>query len=220
MPTWPVSSGSNNRTERVALSYMRIAGRSARCISFLLGAARALLGRECHRDRGDRIARSDRAHTVVRLGLDAHALRRDGQASRDRAPHRRKVLAHARRLSDDRRVDRYDAVARLADLRPDLAQQLRAVCTGKTRVVAREMRSKIAETGRSEYRVHDRMEEDVAVGVTYEPGRMLDRYAAYYQAAARRETMNIVPEPDPGGACQCGPRAGIPTRPLATSSRA
>jgi len=64
------------------------------------------------------------------------------------------------------------------------------------------------------------MEEDVAVGVTYEPGRMLDRYAAYDQTATRRETMNIVPEPDPGGRRHRGSSAGMPTRPLATSSRA
>lgn len=41
------------------------------------------------------------------------------------------------------------------------------------------------------------MKEDVTVGVTNEPRRVLDRDAAHNKAATRRETMNIVPEPDP-----------------------
>src|SRR3989442_15482926 len=106
------------------------------------------------------------------------------------------MCLEARRLSDDRRVDRGDGIARLADLRPDLPQQLRAVRASETRIVAREVRSEIAEVGRSEDRVHHRMEEDVTVGMANEPRRMLDRDTAQDQAAARRETVNIVPEPD------------------------
>jgi hypothetical protein len=38
------------------------------------------------------------------------------------------------------------------------------------------------------------MEENVAVGVAKEPRRVLDRDTAQDQAAARRETVNIVTE--------------------------
>jgi hypothetical protein len=38
------------------------------------------------------------------------------------------------------------------------------------------------------------MKEDVPVGVADEPRRVLDRDTAQDQAAARRETVNIVPE--------------------------
>jgi len=57
------------------------------------------------------------------------------------------------------------------------------------------MRSEIAEVRRSEDRVHDRVKEDVTIGVANEPRRVLDRDTAHYQAAARRETVNIVTEP-------------------------
>lgn len=40
------------------------------------------------------------------------------------------------------------------------------------------------------------MEENVAIGVANEPRRVLDRDTAQNQAAARRETVNIVAEPD------------------------
>ena len=81
------------------------------------------------------------------------------------------------------------------------------------------MRSEIAEARRSEDRVRDRMEEDVAVGVAHEPRRVLDRDAAQDQAATRRETMDIVPKSGPGsGHLACS--AASPTRPFSTSSRA
>jgi hypothetical protein len=57
------------------------------------------------------------------------------------------------------------------------------------------MRSEIAEVRRSKDGVHHRMEKDIAVGVANEPRRVLDRDTAHYQAAARRETMDIVTEP-------------------------
>jgi hypothetical protein len=41
------------------------------------------------------------------------------------------------------------------------------------------------------------MEKDITVGVASEPRRVLDRDTAYEQAAARRETMDIVTEPGP-----------------------
>jgi hypothetical protein len=40
------------------------------------------------------------------------------------------------------------------------------------------------------------VEKDITVGVANEPRRVLDRDTAQYQAAARRETMDIVTEPD------------------------
>jgi len=39
------------------------------------------------------------------------------------------------------------------------------------------------------------VKEDVTIGVANEPRRVLDRDTAHYQAAARRETVNIVTEP-------------------------
>jgi hypothetical protein len=39
------------------------------------------------------------------------------------------------------------------------------------------------------------VKEDVTIGVANEPRRVLDRDTAQDQAAARRETVNIVPEP-------------------------
>ena len=56
------------------------------------------------------------------------------------------------------------------------------------------MRSEIAEVRRSEDRVHDRVKKDVTIGVADEPRRVLDRDTAQDQAAARRETVNIVTE--------------------------
>jgi hypothetical protein len=41
------------------------------------------------------------------------------------------------------------------------------------------------------------VKEDVTIGVANEPRRVLDRDTAYNQAAARRETVNIVTEPGP-----------------------
>jgi hypothetical protein len=41
------------------------------------------------------------------------------------------------------------------------------------------------------------MEENVTIGVADEPRRVLDRDTAQDQAAARRETVNIVTEPGP-----------------------
>jgi len=131
-----------------------------------------------HHQRSDRLACADLAHAVIRLRLDAHAFGRDAQASRDRLTHRGEVRAQSGRLRNDRRVDRDDGVARLTDLRSDLTQQLLAVRASETRIVAREMRSEIAEVRRSEDRVHDRVKEDVTIGVANEPRRVLDRDTA------------------------------------------
>jgi hypothetical protein len=38
------------------------------------------------------------------------------------------------------------------------------------------------------------VKENVTIGVAYEPRRVLDRDTAQDQAAARHETVNIVPE--------------------------
>jgi hypothetical protein len=56
------------------------------------------------------------------------------------------------------------------------------------------VRSEIAEVRRSEDRVHNRVQEDVPIGVADKPRRVLDRDTAQDQAAARRETVNIVTE--------------------------
>src|SRR5919201_837494 len=216
MPTSPGRRGTNGSTVRVALLKIRSSTGSGRCMALVS----SLLGRECHRDRGDRIAGPDRAHAVVRLRLDAHALRSEPKASPDRVPHRIQMRTQARLLRDDRRVERDDRVARLANLRPDPAQQLCAIRARVLRVVAREVRSEIAEAACSEDRVHHRMKEDVTIGHAYEPRRVLDRDAAQDQAATRRETMDIVTEPDALRRHQRIWSAGMPTTPFATSSRA
>jgi hypothetical protein len=38
------------------------------------------------------------------------------------------------------------------------------------------------------------VKEDIPIGMANEPRRVLDRDTAHDQAAARRETVNIVPE--------------------------
>src|SRR5205814_6536753 len=53
----------------------------------------ALVRRESHRQRGDRLARADLAHAVVRLRLVTHAFLRDAEAAGDRLTHRRDVSA-------------------------------------------------------------------------------------------------------------------------------
>src|SRR5207247_491116 len=182
----------------------------------------ALVRGQCHRQRGDRFACPDPPPAVVCLGLDAHALWRDAQASGDRLTHRGDVRAYAGRLRNDRRVDRDDGVARLADLRSDLAQQLLAVRASETRIVAREVRSEIAEVRRSEDRVHDRVEEHVTIGVASEPLRVLDRDTAQDQAAARREPVTIVPEAGPlrPGYRIGSPGTAVPSRRAIATQRA
>jgi hypothetical protein len=50
----------------------------------------------------------------------------------------------------------------------------------------------IPEVRCTEERVHERVKEDVAIRVTHETRRVLDRDTAKHQPAIGRETMDIV----------------------------
>ena len=72
-----------------------------------------------------------------------------------------------------------------------------------------------SECRRTEKRVHERVEKDVAVGVANEARVVRDVRPAEHQPAAGGETVNIVADSRPHAVA-----AGIATLPVRTSSRA
>ena len=65
----------------------------------------------------------------------------------------------------------------------------------RVRDIGREQAAEVAEPGRPEERVADRMERDVAVGVADQPRRAVDRDAAEPERHARAERMASCPMP-------------------------
>ena len=65
-------------------------------------------------------------------------------------------------------------------------------------------------TGRPEQRVRERMQDDVAIGVTMEPRRARDLEAAKPQRLARAERMRIASEPGPSNGVRSDQQRGRP----------
>src|SRR5581483_2853088 len=167
-------------------------------------------------ERGDGLLGPDHTQAIVRGRLDGHPVDGDAERAGDRLAHGLHLRCEPRRLRDDRRVQRSDPQSALADEDTNPAQQLQAARSRIRGVVAREVPTEITEIRGAEERVHEGVQQDVAVGVAHEPLRVLDRDTAEHEPAIGRETMDIVPDADPHRTAV----TGKPARPLATSSRA
>ena len=77
------------------------------------------------------------------------------------------------------------------------ARSSRAVDASRRPLVGREEPAEIAQPGGTQQRVGDRVERDVAVGMTVEPRRAGDLDAAEPQRLARPERMAVVADPGP-----------------------
>ncbi len=115
--------------------------------------------------------------------------------------------AEPRPGGDDRHVDRDGRQPASSTPPADLADERRAGDAPRRPSVGREEAPEVAQGGRPEQRVGDRVEDDVAVGVTGKPGRAGDLDAAEAQRPARAERVAVVADPGPGRAAP-GERCG------------
>ena len=107
------------------------------------------------------------------------------------------VRRQPRLLADERRVDVDDPAGDRAD---DGAQQVDRVGVAPALLVVGEERADVAAAGGAEQGVDHRVGEDVGVGVPGEAALVLDLDPAEDQAAALREAVAVVADPDASSA--------------------
>ncbi len=132
------------------------------------------------------------APSPARLPVDALTLTAAAstpEQRRDRRAHRVETAAEPRPGADDRQVDRAgrQPAARERARRPPRSSSALAMPRA-CRVIGREQPAEVAQAGRAEQRVGDRVERDVAVGVAVQPRRAVDLDAAEARAARRART--------------------------------
>ena len=140
-----------------------------------------------------RPVKPSRSVVVARTLTDCRV---DSKCIGETATHLVPVRGDARLLADEDAVGADERVAGLADLRVRVAQELERVCALPALVAGREQRADVAETGRAEQGVDERMRDHVAVRVAGEAARMLDRDAAEDERHAVLQSMRVDAEPD------------------------
>ena len=156
-------------------------------------------------------ARSTRPAPSVAVEVAGRRLDVDRAAGRGRAARAiasriaSRCAAEPRPRGDDRQVDRRRAPAGRREPRDDRREQLAAGDAARRRGVGREQPAEVAQPGRAQQRVGDRVERDVAVGVAVQP------------RARRRSSMppSASGAPGPNGWLSCPipvRRATRPTR--------
>ena len=129
------------------------------------------------------------ARTLTRSRLDA-------ERAREAAAHLLAVRRDPRLLADQDAVRVDELEAGLAHLRVGVAQQVERVGAVPARVAGGEERADVAEPGRAEHGVGERVRDHVAVGVAGEAARMLDRDAAEHERNAVLERMRVDADAD------------------------
>jgi len=134
---------------------------------------------------------------VARRGLHVDHPGFDAEDGRDPVTDRGQAGREARPAGHDRAVEARHDEAGGRDPSDDLAEQVRAGdAPGRLRS-GREDPPEVAQAGRAEQGVRDRVEDHVAVGVTAEARRSIDHEPAEGQPRARPEGVTVGPVSDP-----------------------
>jgi hypothetical protein len=145
------------------------------------------------------LSAADRAHALGRRRLHVHARagqsERIGQPRADRVP----VRADLGSLEHDGRVDVDGLEPFRGHQRHHLAQQLDGIRVVPALVGVGEVVADVAEPRRAAQRGHDRVREDVGVGVTVEAAVVRNLHPAEDEPAARREAVRVVAVADHAG---------------------
>jgi pimeloyl-ACP methyl ester carboxylesterase len=154
-------------------------------------ARRRVLAQRRHGERRGALAAADEAHALARRGLHV-----DGAAERggERVADRLAVGGDLGALEHHRHVDVLDR----PDEAGDVAQQLHRVGVLPDGVAVGEVLADVAQPGRAEQRVGDRVGEDVGVGVAGEAGLVRDLHAAEDEPAPGRERVRVDPDAGAG----------------------
>src|SRR5215208_3441919 len=103
----------------------------------------------------------------------------------------------ARRFSEESGVDIPGNPARLPHQADNLTQQTLTISVSEALVGGREVLPDVAQCGRAEDRVSDRMEQNVGVGMPFQTLIVRDLDATEEQAASRCKSMSVVADPTP-----------------------
>ena len=134
---------------------------------------------------------------------DADARRPSARASAPSAATRLATIAST--CGAERGCSAATTMSTLLDPPPELRRPARATSASSSiesasrrlLVARREQRAEIGQTGRAEHRVGDRVRDRVAVGVTDEPRRPVDRDATEHERRVVAERMHVEAETDP-----------------------
>jgi hypothetical protein len=138
-------------------------------------------------------------------GLDTDLARVHAHDDGDRGCHLRQQRRQLGARGDDRHVEVHRTPAGGADLRRDRAQQDAAIDPDGSARIGREEPAQIAEAGRPEQRVGDRVQGHVSVRMAGQAGRAFDRQSAENERLARAEGVAVRAEPD---TTRCRDRGG------------
>ncbi len=146
-----------NATEGGLLAHVRL--KKARDAA----GAPAVAAEQADRARLHGLAAADRAHAFGRLGLDADLIDRHAERAGDALAHRRDVRRQLRRLGDHGRVDVADLPAGGLDPPRRLGKQRQRIGTAVLRVGVGKVVADVAERGRAEERIGDRVAERIGI---------------------------------------------------------
>src|SRR2546428_14085057 len=149
------------------------------------------------RERGDPLAATDEPDPLVCRRLDRDVLGRQPERGGDALAHQRRVRADPRPLGDDREVDVAGGVAPLGQQGDDPPQQVEAVGAAPATLGRGKVLADVAERGRAEQGVDQRVQGDVGVRVAVQTELALDRDAAEDEPPAGDQAVDVVANPDP-----------------------
>jgi hypothetical protein len=151
---------------------------------------------QSNRFSGQSFAAASEAKPVGRrrtdVDLACFAPKRAGKA----AAHLFAVWRNLRLLPDkhDVRVD--ELKSGLTHLTVSLREQHERVCLAIALIVGREQGTDVRQPSRTEQRIGESMGNDVAVGMTDEPSRMINRHSTKHERHAHPESVRVHAEPD------------------------
>src|SRR3954452_7507797 len=177
--------------------------------------------RDGHRRRS--LPAPHEAHPLAGRGLDVDVAHGQADRLRERLAHRVAMGADLRSLEDQRRVDVHHAQILVGHDAARQPEQVDRVGVAPALVGVGEVQADVAQPGRAEQRVDDRVREHVRVGVAGQAGVMLDAHAPEDQRAARFEAVGVVAEADhvaPTASRRRSRRSKTATSPMPSDSSA
>ena len=141
--------------------------------------------------RRDALAPAGVTHALGRGRLDVDPIGRDTDVLREMAHHLFDMRPHARCLGDHGRVQVLDPPAAFGERIAHPAQQDAAVDIAVLRIAVRKMATDIAEAGRTEHGVTDRVDQHVTVRVRLEPTLVVDSDPANDDEPTVTKTVGI-----------------------------
>ena len=136
---------------------------------------------------------SRKAEPLLGRRLHADTIRIYTHCRSESFTHERDVRRELRALGDHRTVNIPDIVAVLSQNAADLTKKPNAVSTEKAVVIIGKELADITERGRAEKRVHNRVRQNIRVGVTEQPLFIAYLNAAEDEPSPLNQPVHVIP---------------------------